>query len=63
MRGSAVFVLVAFAVLLPQMGAQAAVVAAVATMFAEVLPLRLDDNLTVPLTCGAVLWAMASLPA
>jgi uncharacterized protein (TIGR00297 family) len=38
----------------------APLVAAIAAAFAETVPVRLDDNITVPATAGAVLW-LASL--
>ncbi len=54
--GTATFIGVALLVLWPQVGLGAAALAALAAAAVEVLPLGLDDNLTVPLACGAVLW-------
>ena len=39
----------------------APVLAAIAAGLVETLPIRLDDNLTVPATAGAVLWFLAQL--
>jgi dolichol kinase len=55
LEGSAVFALVAFLVLSPFVGAGVAALGALAAAAAEVLPVRLDDNLTVPLTVAMVL--------
>lgn len=54
-EGSLTFAVVAFLVLWIPAGATAAVVAAVAAAAVEVLPLGLDDNLTVPLVVAGVL--------
>lgn len=60
--GSGTFFVVAFAVLLATAGWPAALPAALAAMIAEVTPVGLDDNLTIPLTTAAVLWAFQTLP-
>jgi dolichol kinase len=60
-EGSAAFVLVAFLVLWPLVGAAPALVAAFLTAAVEVLPIPPDDNLVIPLVCGSVLWAMSVL--
>ena len=56
--GTAVFVAVAFAVLAPtaHVGAARALVAALLVAAVEILPWRVDDNLSVPLAAGAALW-------
>lgn len=60
--GTAAFFAVAFAVLWSLVGWPAALaVAAVATV-SEVLPLGLDDNLTIPLATGLSLWLLAGTP-
>lgn len=60
--GSATFFVVAFAVLLAAAGWPVALPAALAAMVAEVTPVGLDDNLTIPLATAAVLWAFQTLP-
>lgn len=54
-EGSTAFAVVAFLVLWPFVGAGTALVAAVVGAVVEILPLGLDDNLTVPLAVGAIL--------
>lgn len=54
--GTAVFVVVAAAVLAPFVGPRRAVAAALVVAAVEILPWRLDDNLTVPLAAGVALW-------
>lgn len=54
--GTTVFVVVAAAVLAPFVGLQRAMAAALIVAAVEILPWRLDDNLTVPLAAGAALW-------
>jgi dolichol kinase len=61
-RGTVAFVTTAALVMVPQVGLGPALVAALVTGLAEVVPLPLDDNLTVPITCGMVLWGLATLP-
>lgn len=55
MEGSATFALVAFLVLWPFVGPIPAALGALSAAAVEVLPLGLDDNLTVPLTVAGVL--------
>jgi acyl phosphate:glycerol-3-phosphate acyltransferase len=57
-EGSLVFLTIALAVLVPLVGLVAALAAALAATVAERLPWPLDDNLTVPLVTGAVLWTL-----
>lgn len=57
-EGSAVFLSVAVLVLWPVAGWGAALVAAVGTTLVERIPWALDDNLTVPLTAGFLLWSL-----
>ncbi|MCJ7630216.1 MAG: hypothetical protein MUO50_17725, partial [Longimicrobiales bacterium] len=54
-RGTTAFVLVAFCALLLFVPWKAALVAAAATALVESAPIRLDDNLIVPLTVAGVL--------
>jgi dolichol kinase len=53
--GSTVFVAVAFAIMATAVGPIPALVAALATAAVEILPLRLDDNLTVPIAAALAL--------
>ncbi len=57
-EGTVAFALVAVLVLWPQVGIGAAAVAALVTALAEIVPAAVDDNLVIPLVCGAVLWAL-----
>jgi dolichol kinase len=61
--GTGVFVVVAFAAMVGFVGPWRALVAAVVTAGAEVIPWPFDDNVTVPLTAGAVMWITGVLPA
>lgn len=54
-EGSGTFALVAFLVLWPFVGPGAAALGALSAATVEILPLGLDDNLTVPLTVAGVL--------
>jgi dolichol kinase len=57
-EGSTAFFLVAFLVLVPMAGWAVAVVVAGITALVERTPWPLDDNLTVPLTAGLLLWSL-----
>jgi dolichol kinase len=57
--GTTVFVAVAFAIMATAVGPVAGLVAALATAAVEVLPVPLDDNLTVPVTAATALWLVA----
>lgn len=57
-EGSAVFAAVACLVLWPFVGAGPAVLVALGVAAVEILPLRLDDNLTVPLATAALLFLL-----
>ena len=57
-EGSAAFFLVASAVMLPFVGPATALLAAVAVAAVEVLPLGVDDNLTVPVAAATILWLL-----
>lgn len=57
-EGSVVFVGAALLVLWPFAGWGVALVVAVATALVERIPWPLDDNLTVPLASGLVLWSL-----
>ena len=57
--GTAVFLGVAYAIMAWAVGPIAGLVAAVVTTAVEVLPTRLDDNLTVPITAATALWLVA----
>ena len=61
-EGSALFLLVSLAVLLALVPPIPAVVAALVVTWVERTPWRLDDNLTVPLATGTVLWVLSGLP-
>jgi dolichol kinase len=60
--GSALFLFVSLAVLLALVPPMPAVLASLVVTWVERTPWRLDDNLTVPLTTGAVLWVLTGLP-
>lgn len=57
-EGALIFSLVAFLVLLPFVSPPVAAACAVVTALVEVLPLGLDDNLTVPLTAAAMVFLL-----
>ena len=57
-EGSTVFFLVAFLILVPMAGPGVAAVVAGITALVERTPWPLDDNLTVPLTSGLILWSL-----
>jgi phytol kinase len=57
-EGSAVFFVVAFMILVPLAGWGVAAVAAGITALVERTPWPLDDNITVPLASGLVLWSL-----
>jgi len=57
-EGSTAFFLVAFLVLVPMAGWAVAVVVAGITALVERTPWPLDDNLTVPLVTGLLLWSL-----
>jgi dolichol kinase len=57
-EGSTVFFLVAFLILVPVAGWGVAAVVAGLTALVERTPWPLDDNLTVPLTAGLLLWSL-----
>jgi dolichol kinase len=59
--GSAVFTGVAVLVLVPFVGPVSALLVALGTAAAEVLPWPLDDNLVVPLVAGALAWSLVPL--
>lgn len=59
--GSAVFVVAAWAVLLPFASPLTAGLTAAAAALGERIPWRLDDNLTIPLVTGVVLWSLLPL--
>lgn len=59
-EGTAAFFVVATAVLVPFAGLQAALIAAVAVAVLEVMPIGIDDNLTVPLATALVLWLLGA---
>lgn len=61
-EGTSVFLLVALLVLTPQVGWPAALAGALAGALVEILPFRLDDNLTIPLAVGAAL-TLVGIPA
>jgi dolichol kinase len=57
--GTSVFVALAFAILLAFVSPLEALATASVVALVEVLPLPLDDNLTVPVAAGASLWLLA----
>lgn len=57
-EGALIFALVAFLVLLPFVTPPVAAACALITALVEVLPLGLDDNLTVPLTAAAMVFLL-----
>ena len=57
--GTAVFAGIAYAIMSAAVGPIAALLPALATAAIEVLPTRLDDNLTVPLAAATSLWLVA----
>lgn len=59
LEGVAVFTVIAFAVLLWWASPAVALMAALAGAIVEVLPWKLDDNLTIPLTVAAALWLLS----
>ncbi|MDE2873955.1 MAG: hypothetical protein OXU69_10750 [Gemmatimonadota bacterium] len=59
-EGTAAFFVVAMGVLTPFVGIQTALIAATAVAIMEVLPLGIDDNLTVPISTALVLWAVGA---
>jgi len=61
-EGSAIFFLVALATLLLMVPPLPAVAAAMVATWAERIPWKVDDNLSVPLVTGAVLWAAVVIP-
>jgi dolichol kinase len=61
MLGTGVFVAVATAVLLPFTGLPVALLVALGTAAAEILPWPFDDNLVVPLVAGALAWTLFPL--
>ncbi|MSR37090.1 MAG: hypothetical protein EXR95_10715 [Gemmatimonadetes bacterium] len=56
--GSKVFLVIAFAVLSAYFGPVAAALPALIVAAVEVVPWRLDDNLTVPVACASALWLL-----
>ena len=61
-EGTATFFVVAAAVLVPFAGLQAALIAAAAVAIVEVLPIGVDDNLTVPVSTALALWLAGGSP-
>lgn len=59
-EGTTAFFLVAAAVLVPFAGIQAALIAAAAVAVLEVMPIGIDDNLTVPLATALMLWLVGA---
>ncbi len=59
--GTGIFVAVAAAVLVPFVGLPSAILVALGTAAAEVLPWPLDDNLVVPLVAGALAWSLVPI--
>lgn len=59
-EGTTAFFLVAVAVLVPFVGPQAALIAAAAVAALEVMPIGIDDNLTVPLATALMLWLVGA---
>jgi len=57
-EGTAIFSVVAFLVLLPFVPPPAAALGAMLTALVEILPLGLDDNLTIPLTVSALVFLL-----
>ena len=57
-EGTAVFYLVASAVLVPAVGLPLAAAAAAVVAASEVMPLGLDDNLVIPVVAAATLWVL-----
>ncbi len=57
-EGSVVFATVAFLVLTPFVGWGVGAVVAVAAAGAERIPWPLDDNLTIPVVAGALVWSL-----
>jgi dolichol kinase len=62
-EGAVTFLVVAFVALSPLVGAGPALGAALVTAAVEVLPIPLDDNLSVPLTCGVMVAWLLGIPA
>ncbi len=58
LEGTLAFLLSSFFVLLPFIGLWKALSVSLFSAIVEALPLRLDDNFTVPLTAGFVYWIM-----
>jgi dolichol kinase len=63
LEGAGTFFVVAFVALSPLVGAGPALAAALVSAAVEVLPIPLDDNLTIPLTCGAAVAWLLGIPA
>ena len=59
-EGTTAFFLVATAVLVPFAGLQAALIAAAAVAILEVMPIGIDDNLTVPPATALMLWLVGA---
>lgn len=57
-EGALTFAGVGVLVLWPQVGLGAAVTAAAVTALAEIMPGPVDDNLVIPVVCGALLWTL-----
>ncbi len=55
-EGTAVFVLISGAVLLPFVPTHSAILAAITAGLVETVPWKLDDNLVIPLAVAMVLW-------
>lgn len=60
--GSTTFVVVAFGVLVGFLSGPMALGVAGVVAAAEVMPLKVDDNLTIPVVTGALVWALQNLP-
>lgn len=58
-EGAVVFLAAAFGVLVPFVGVGAAGAAALAVTLAEAAPWPVDDNLTIPVVTGALLWGLS----
>lgn len=60
LEGGLAFLLVALAVLTPSAGWAPALVVAAGVTLVELLPWRLDDNLTIPVAAAAFLWMVGA---
>lgn len=60
LEGMAVFLVVAMAVLLPFVPPGPALAAALVAAMVEVIPWRLDDNLTIPVATASTLWLLGA---